>query len=845
LYKEKHDFGLAMQCLHRVKEVANQGLVCRLKGDIYEDQRKQDLAMCEYRKGYSYGDVLSTYYLGKYEFSQGRYAQAKDLLIQSSRSMHGLSCDYLAQVYEKENKFDQAFAMYKRAANLGVARAQFILVGYYRRVLAVRSVGRLGKRRRLQLAFEWCRRAAAADYEDAFFPLAQMYRYGYGVKKNTQQFLKWSFKAAAVDDREAKGSFQQSGILKDKAAKIVLDQWMMFLHPYGRDYIFWLAVMLQNGYFTSKDFTVATKCYYCASDMNHQNALKWSRDFKSMFYDNLRVSRQFSLESPPIFKNIVRDSIRLGNLDAFNKWAYRYFHELIDSGLIVMDRLPSPFQKDVAKCVEQMNGCAGNKPLVPPLFQLDELQKLMRSMCKLSYCLVEKKYSLERVEDAFHCLLNTVSRSIVNTKESGMDKCNRARVVQMLSYRRTFELMKRFSEFIFEHKRIAQSKKRVLCDIDNIQLRRTGMRMRDDLLKFQLKKNQKKFFYKRLKKLKLSSRLDLSYKYINQVQSAFENKRLAWMVKEAYRWNELRQGRYVPYYEENGRLTPHQYPPDDQYQGPFDPVSILLYQGAAIELFRDAIKALGMAYTDSKARRATREELAVLTYQAIAIKDYETLCSVAVLYQKGDFNIRPNHDLVNELYLMMANKKDKDSYYVHACIHLSKLAYALREKDSKYIQVSYQWLMKAKEVRNARALVYLDCLFTKACSHYWPQDKDFSHQLIAKSKTCFPQALQFFYAKEKKAVLRVRNKPGLFGEHFFSLSNNSNPRESDSLSVRAVGGDKGNQQSAVFFAAHSEHKKVCVAKEGTTVEGKVPRFSSVMKSEVVLKARPSGFSAFS
>ena len=90
------------------------------------------------------------------------------------------------QAFEEEtkyNNFEKALKLYEKAANLGLAKAQYYCGFMYLK-------GR-GTRRNYQKALELVQKSADQNYPHGQFLLAQMYLSGEGVPKNEQLGNEW------------------------------------------------------------------------------------------------------------------------------------------------------------------------------------------------------------------------------------------------------------------------------------------------------------------------------------------------------------------------------------------------------------------------------------------------------------------------------------------------------------------------------------------------------------------------------------------------------------------------------------------------------------------------------
>lgn len=98
------------------------------------------------------------------------------------------------QAYSK-GRFEKAYPILHHHAGLGNARAKMYLCRLYQQ-----GDGRLDN---ADLAYQWCKRAAADGLEEAQFELGVMYLEGVGIEQDDDQALEWIFRASLQGHEQA------------------------------------------------------------------------------------------------------------------------------------------------------------------------------------------------------------------------------------------------------------------------------------------------------------------------------------------------------------------------------------------------------------------------------------------------------------------------------------------------------------------------------------------------------------------------------------------------------------------------------------------------------------------
>ncbi|MDX1344359.1 MAG: tetratricopeptide repeat protein [Sedimenticolaceae bacterium] len=98
------------------------------------------------------------------------------------------------KAYSK-GQFEKAYPILHHHADLGNARAQMYLCRLYQQ-----GDGQLEN---ADLAYQWCKRAAADGLDEAQFELGVMYLEGVGIEQNDDQALEWIFRASLQGHEQA------------------------------------------------------------------------------------------------------------------------------------------------------------------------------------------------------------------------------------------------------------------------------------------------------------------------------------------------------------------------------------------------------------------------------------------------------------------------------------------------------------------------------------------------------------------------------------------------------------------------------------------------------------------
>ena len=124
----------------------------------------------------------------------GEYSEAEKLLhvIDTSETMIKF---YIAEIYDKSQKYAEALVWYNDAALLGHSDSQFKLAEYY-------SNG-IGVKKDEEVAFKWYKAAAERGHIKASIKLGSCYILGIGTYENPIKGLAWLKLAAEQGDAEA------------------------------------------------------------------------------------------------------------------------------------------------------------------------------------------------------------------------------------------------------------------------------------------------------------------------------------------------------------------------------------------------------------------------------------------------------------------------------------------------------------------------------------------------------------------------------------------------------------------------------------------------------------------
>jgi TPR repeat protein len=118
----------------------------------------------------------------------------------------------IAIVYEERESFTNAVRWLNRAAETGLAEAQFKLAYAH-------TVGR-GAPKDLAAAVSWYRRAAEQDHAEAQYNLAVCYEKGLGIERDLQAAFQWHTKAALLGDDFAQKAL---GVCCEKGRGVAAD----------------------------------------------------------------------------------------------------------------------------------------------------------------------------------------------------------------------------------------------------------------------------------------------------------------------------------------------------------------------------------------------------------------------------------------------------------------------------------------------------------------------------------------------------------------------------------------------------------------------------------------------
>jgi len=94
-----------------------------------------------------------------------------------------------------KGRFEKAYPILQHHAGLGNARAQMYLCRLYQQGD--------GKLENADLAYQWCKRAAADGLDEAQFELGVMYLEGVGIEQDDDQALEWIFRASLQGHEQA------------------------------------------------------------------------------------------------------------------------------------------------------------------------------------------------------------------------------------------------------------------------------------------------------------------------------------------------------------------------------------------------------------------------------------------------------------------------------------------------------------------------------------------------------------------------------------------------------------------------------------------------------------------
>jgi len=116
------------------------------------------------------------------------FAQIDPALLKKAEAGDARAQNAVAESYDKNQNYKEAFAWYSKAANYGLARAQYNLGVMY---AEGRGVPQDDKK-----ALDWYSKAANQGDAGAQYNLGQMYRTGRGVAQDNKKAVAWYTKAA-------------------------------------------------------------------------------------------------------------------------------------------------------------------------------------------------------------------------------------------------------------------------------------------------------------------------------------------------------------------------------------------------------------------------------------------------------------------------------------------------------------------------------------------------------------------------------------------------------------------------------------------------------------------------
>ncbi|MEJ2317500.1 MAG: tetratricopeptide repeat protein [Gammaproteobacteria bacterium] len=126
-------------------------------------------------------------------YAIGRLATAASLFF-SLECVAARDLEAGIQAYSK-GRFDKAYPILHHHADLGNTTAQMYLCRLYQQGD--------GKLENADLAYRWCKRAAADGLDEAQFELGIMYLEGVGAEQDDDQALEWIFRASLQGHEQA------------------------------------------------------------------------------------------------------------------------------------------------------------------------------------------------------------------------------------------------------------------------------------------------------------------------------------------------------------------------------------------------------------------------------------------------------------------------------------------------------------------------------------------------------------------------------------------------------------------------------------------------------------------
>lgn len=129
------------------------------------------------------------------------YAQVSEIIFAAAKAGHSSAQSAVGAQFEKEGNFEEGFEWRRKAAEQGLAEAQFSLGMYYDEGIVVIQ--------NKEQAIKWYEKAANQGFAPAQNNLAIMYENGEGVTQNYQKALELYRKAAEQGLVEAQYSLER------------------------------------------------------------------------------------------------------------------------------------------------------------------------------------------------------------------------------------------------------------------------------------------------------------------------------------------------------------------------------------------------------------------------------------------------------------------------------------------------------------------------------------------------------------------------------------------------------------------------------------------------------------
>ncbi|KAG0248604.1 hypothetical protein BG011_010091 [Mortierella polycephala] len=193
--------------LQELKGIAlkdKSGNVANHLGEMYRFEIKvpmdDDEALKWYLVAANLGNARAQYVMGTRCYDMGNRTAAEDWYLKSAKQEHQEACQPLGELLLEQRRYEEAREWVHEAASAGNARAQYCLGEVYYQ--------RRTKQDDLQ-AFEWFYKAAVQGYDHAEYSVGYMYAHGKGTALNYEEAEKWYRKAIKNKNSDAERDLER------------------------------------------------------------------------------------------------------------------------------------------------------------------------------------------------------------------------------------------------------------------------------------------------------------------------------------------------------------------------------------------------------------------------------------------------------------------------------------------------------------------------------------------------------------------------------------------------------------------------------------------------------------